>query len=228
MTNLKKYFNPNHKVTYGITAITTLVFVYMLITYGSNGMTSPYALVKSGALWGGVINSIFDLWRLVTPIFVHIGFAHFFFNIFAIYFIGAQVEEIFGSFRFFILYMFSGIFANAMSLCFSPETISAGASTSIFGMFAGVVALGYIANNSAFKEVAKGYLALIVFNLVSNLFEVNVSLLGHIGGVIGGILLAFAIPYNYPGMRNPKGVRFLALVIYLALLVFFCLFSIYR
>ena len=124
--------------------------------------------------------------------------------------------------------MFSGIFANAMSLYFSPETISAGASTSIFGMFAGVVALGYIANNSAFKEVAKGYLALIVFNLVSNLFEVNVSLLGHIGGVIGGVLLAFAIPYNYPGMRNPKGIRFVALVIYSALLVFFCAFSIYR
>jgi Uncharacterized membrane protein (homolog of Drosophila rhomboid) len=223
-------FSKDHIATYIFLAVSSIVFIYMYLTYGSN-MTSSQALIDSGALFGGdILLHPSHIWRFVTAIFVHIGFAHFFTNMFTLYFLGRQIEEIMGSKRFFFFYLLAGIFANSFVFAFDTEVVSAGASTSLFGIFAGVTVLGFISGNAAFKEFSKGYLALIIFNLVSNLFDKNVSLYGHLGGIFGGTILAFAFPFpDYISQeKGHSGRLFLAWLVFLGLMLTFTILPFYR
>jgi rhomboid protease GluP len=74
-----------------------------------------------------------QVWRLVTPIFLHIGLLHLAFNSYAIYVIGPQIECFFGPYRFLSIYILSGIYGVLMSFALSPAP-SAGASGAIFGL----------------------------------------------------------------------------------------------
>src|SRR5204862_2564406 len=69
-----------------------------------------YVLEQSGAglgafaLWPpGNFESRFEIWQLVTYSFLHANLAHIFFNMFALYMFGGEIERLFGS-RFYALY----------------------------------------------------------------------------------------------------------------------------
>src|SRR5699024_3526907 len=87
-----------------------------------------------------------EWWRLITPMFLHIGFTHILFNGLIVYFLGSQLEMIIGHFRYFLLYLLSGILGNAASFAFN-FSISAGASTAVFGLFASTIVLGKLYPN---------------------------------------------------------------------------------
>lgn len=72
--------------------------------------------------------------RLVSSIFAHTSFYHLLMNCYSLHNIGPQVQSIFGSQRYFLIYMFAGIFANAMTYAFNASPLSLGASGSIFGL----------------------------------------------------------------------------------------------
>ena len=88
--------------------------------------TGPYeVLIRMGAkdnprIWQG------EYWRLLTPLFLHAGYAHFFFNSFALYQLGRVVERLFGKARFVFLYFFSGLLGSALSTIFRPDVVSVG------------------------------------------------------------------------------------------------------
>src|SRR5262249_59426330 len=48
-------------------------------------------------------------WRFVTPIFIHIGLLHLFFNSYALWIVGPQVEKLYGGARFVLLDLFTGV-----------------------------------------------------------------------------------------------------------------------
>jgi membrane associated rhomboid family serine protease len=191
------------------------------ILYGSN-VASAQNLMNSGALWGSwVLFHPLELWRLFTPIFVHLSWTHFLMNMFTLLMIGRMVEEEFGSVRFAEIYLLSGIFANAASFFLSTNTISAGASTSLFGIFGAMGTLGYFTGSPRLKQLGQGFLVLIVINLLLNIFQPGVGIVGHIGGVIGGGLLAGAWPPARYKKWVPKKVR---ITCTLTVLVIFILF----
>lgn len=79
MTELKKT-----TVTFGILIITTLVFMAIQI-FRFGDSTSGATIFEFGGLYGLYLQyDPSQLWRLITPIFVHIGWQHFLFNLFAI------------------------------------------------------------------------------------------------------------------------------------------------
>lgn len=189
MTNFKKEFN-QYPTTYILAIITFGVWMSQLVRYGSQSV-NPINLFHSGALFGpDIMEHPTHIWRLVTPIFVHIGWEHFLLNFFTIVFIGRQIESVFGSQRFFMIYLFSGIYGNILIFFLDPFSISAGASTSIFGVFSAMAMLGYLTKNSSFQQIGKQFAVLVLANLVINVFQTDVSISGHIGGAMGGILLA--------------------------------------
>ena len=166
----------------------------MQVIYFGNA-TSNQAIFNTGGMYGAYV-SLFpsQLWRLVTPIFVHIGWEHFFFNALTLYFVGQIAEQIWGHHKFLALYVLSGIVGNIFTLFFTPNVIAAGASTSLFGVFAAIMVAGYFGRNPYLKELGRNYQALIIVNLIFNLFTPSIGIAGHIGGLVGGVLCAIFLP----------------------------------
>ena len=115
---------------------------------------------------------------------------YFLLNFFSLIFIGRQIEDVFGSRRFLGIYLLSGIFGNILAFFVQPNILLAGASTSLFGIFGAMAMLGYLTKNPSFQAVGKQFAVLILANLVINLFQPAVGIFGHIGGALGGVLLA--------------------------------------
>ncbi|RHW49611.1 rhomboid family intramembrane serine protease [Bombilactobacillus bombi] len=206
--------------TYVILIIQLVVFGWEIFKGGSQNIA---ALLASGAK----VNSLVaqgEWWRLVTPIFVHIGWQHILINSLTLYFMGQQLEFLYGPLKFSIIYLLSGIGGNLMSFAFgSQNSISAGASTSLFGLFGLYVALGIIfKNNQVIRQWSQQFLILIVFNLVADIFIGDIDIWGHVGGALVGFLVGWII--TIPQMKNalPKlwriistvGLIVLAIVLY--------------
>lgn len=211
-----------YKATYILSIITLLVWLWQFFTYGISA-TSAINLFNSGAILGQVM--LFDpsqMWRLFTALFIHIGWAHVLLNVATLFFIGRQIENVFGWLRFTLIYLLSGIFGNAMVFLLTPRAVSAGASTSIFGLFAAVVGLAFFTKHPFLQQIGRMFTVLIVANLVMNLFSLgNVSIWAHIGGAIGGLLLSaiFAPKAFIPSI--PQQYRIFATGAFVILLVLF-------
>ena len=109
-----------------------------------------------------------------------------------LYFLGMQIEYLFGPWRFLVIYLVSGICGNSASFAFTPA-ISAGASTALFGLFGAYLMLGESFRNDPYiRTIAKQFLVLVVLNLLSDLTG-SIDLWGHLGGLIGGFLLGYVV-----------------------------------
>ena len=207
-------------VTIFLLALTTLVFIAMQVIYFGNA-TSNQAIFNTGGMYGAYV-SLFpsQLWRLVTPIFVHIGWEHFFFNALTLYFVGQIAEQILGHHKFLALYVLSGIVGNIFTLFFTPNVIAAGASTSLFGVFAAIMVAGYFGRNPYLKELGRNYQALIIVNLIFNLFTPSIGIAGHIGGLVGGVLCAIFLPTLVEKNMFKPWQRWLAAATYVGLSLF--------
>jgi len=129
-----------------------------------------------------------EYWRLVMPIFLHGGLWHFGFNSYVLWQVGPQVEDLFGSKRFFFLYMATGVFGFAASTVWYPTGFSVGASGSIFGLIG--VLISYISQKSGFsREYRTSLIQWALFMLVLGLIIPHVDNAAHVGGLAAGLLL---------------------------------------
>lgn len=202
-------------MTYALIIIMVLIFIIMSL---DGGTTNSYNLVRFGAQFNPYIMAG-EYWRLITPMFLHIGFTHLFLNLFTIYLIGPYVEKIFGHLRFIIIFLLSGIVGNLASFAFS-DSVSAGASTAIFGLFGVFIMLSENFQNSIINNMARNFGLLIVLNLVSDLFMPQVNIVGHIGGLIGGILASYIVGLPNNKISTAKKVIALILLILISIILF--------
>lgn len=210
-----------YPVTHFLLLLTIASFLWMQLTYGT-ASTSTLSVLHAGGMMGElVVLDYGQLWRLVTPIFIHIGWEHMILNGLSIYFVGKLLEGLIGSWQFLLLYLLSGIMGNAFVLYFTPTVVAAGASTSIFGMFAALVIIGYVGKNAYLRHIGRNYLVLILLNTVMSLLSPDVSVAGHIGGAVGGVLLA--VMMHIPKLTDSfiKREKMVAALMYLALMTIF-------
>lgn len=208
-------------VTLALLVVTGVIFLYMQVRY-FGAATSSLAVYETGGLYGrAILVDPRQIWRLISPIFVHIGWQHVIMNGLSLYFVGQMAEQVWGSTRFLMLYLLSGLMGNILTFFFSPDVVSAGASTSLFGLFASFVIIGYYGRNPYLKQLGQSYKMLIGINLFFNLFMTNVGILGHIGGALGGAILAVVLPtLTEPKMFKPSQ-RLLAAIVFWGLALFF-------
>ncbi|MGM9892280.1 rhomboid family intramembrane serine protease [Limosilactobacillus sp.] len=209
---MKADFWKNNPVTVIIIAIQVIVYVMMTLAGGSE---NSVILLRFGALQAGLVHAG-EWWRLITPVFVHIGFAHILINSITLYFIGMYVEQLFGHWRMVAIYFISALTGNLLSAYWLPTGISAGASTAIFGLFGAFIMLGLsFRDNQAIRILSRQFLILVVLNIVTDLMVPGIDLAGHIGGLFGGFLAAYMVAAPRLGRVNVIE-RLLATVVLLA------------
>jgi membrane associated rhomboid family serine protease len=126
--------------------------------------------------------------------FLHASILHIAFNMYALWVIGTPVEQYLGRVRYLGLYFVSGLAGSAGGLLQAPNTPILGASGAIFGILGAMLIIewqvtGRLAGNAA---------TWILINLVISFAIPNISWGGHVGGLIGGILITLA----YAGWRE--------------------------
>ncbi|GAA6237044.1 rhomboid family intramembrane serine protease [Apilactobacillus micheneri] len=197
-----------------ILIIMAFIYLFGLLTNTSQLIITNGAMIKPLIIYYG------EWWRFITPIFIHLGFLHILMNGISLYYVGIQIEKIFGHIRFLTIFMLSGIMGNIISFAFSSG-LSAGASTAIFGLFGVFLMLGEnFRDNFAVRQMSQSFLLLIIVNIVFDLLSSGIDIAGHLGGLIGG----FFIPYfiGIPNYKMNKSKKILSFVV-LMIIVIFCL-----
>jgi rhomboid protease GluP len=208
--------------TYIFLGINILVFLLMTLAGGS--MNEP-TLLGFGAKQNSAIDNG-QWWRFITPIFIHIGLIHLFFNSYALWIVGPQVEKLYGPARFVLLYVGTGVAGVAASYFYNPGVPSAGASGAIFGLFGVLLVFGLRYRNSIppfFKRaVGTGVLPVIIINLIIG-FTMSqfIDNSAHLGGLLAGAALAALIPYQQPGSETPGVFKTLQMVLLATIVVSF-------
>lgn len=207
--------NAESWATYLFLIIQVIVFVLEQLAGGSE---NTQVLLYYGAKVNAYVQ-FGEWWRLITPIFVHIGFMHILFNSLALYYIGINLEQIIGHWRFIVIYMISGVVGNLASFAFgASNAISAGASTSLFGLIGVYIALGYLfKDHYQLRAMGQQFIGLAVLNLVLDLLMSGIDIWGHLGGLVGGVLLTMILIQTYRQPYSRQMFR-LAMIIVLALI----------
>jgi len=179
------------------------VLVYLVTVYQGAGVATPGGeLYNKGSLIGAAISVNGEWYRLLTAMFLHASLLHLAFNMLALYWLGTIVEQAMGSLRFVLVYFASGLAGSAGALVFTdPFTPTVGASGAIYGIMGALLVLEYRATGT-FAGQAMG---LIVLNLALTFLIPNISIGGHLGGLLGGILATFALA-QYGGAARPRSL----------------------
>lgn len=149
------------------------------------GLSAGY----EGTTYTGIADGAY--YRLITADFVHFGLLHIALNMYALYILGRYLERTLGHLRFAALYLVAGIGGNVAVYMFSaPDQLSAGASTSIFGLFVAV----FFINRKLGRETTS-IVVLLVINVMATFWVRSISIAGHIGGLVTGALLSLGLAY---------------------------------
>jgi membrane associated rhomboid family serine protease len=207
--------------TYIFFAINILIFVLMALAGGS--MNEP-TLLAFGAKHNAEIAQG-QWWRFITPIFIHIGMLHLFFNSYALWMVGPQVERLYGPARFVILYVMTGIAGVYGSYHYKPLFISAGASGAIFGLFGVLLVFGIRYRNSIppffQRAVGTGVLPVIAINLFIGFTIKEIDNSAHIAGLLCGGALAALVPFQKPNEDTRSVFKFAQMALLATIVVSF-------
>jgi membrane associated rhomboid family serine protease len=149
-------------------------------------------VVLAGTQAGDVYEGIDDgaVYRLVTSMFVHYGILHLLLNMWALWMLGRNLEAALGPVRFAALYMLSGLGGAIAGYLFAPNSITAGASGAIFGLFAALFVV-----LKKLRRDTSSVVPILVINLVLTFTIPNISIAGHLGGLITGAIVAAGLAY---------------------------------
>jgi membrane associated rhomboid family serine protease len=195
------------KVTRALIAINVLVYIAELLQ-GSGVDATRGSIYQNGALLANgakVGNTLIGLpahfnvpnlvgvahgewWRMVTAAFLHYGPFHLLLNMLALWWFGSMLEQRIGSGRFLAIYLVSGLAGSAGALMLDPTTPTVGASGAIFGILGAGLVMETVHRDYVFGGSALG---VILLNLVFTFSVSNISIGGHIGGLLGGAVCAF-------------------------------------
>lgn len=177
------------------------------------------AIFNMGAGYNAYIEAG-EYWRIVTPIFLHAGFAHVLFNSFSLYLFGPALEQMLGKTKFLIGYFGAGIIANIATFYLQDSYFNhVGASGAIFGLFGIYFYMAFYRKELIDQANSRLILMILGIGLLMTFVSPNINILGHIFGFLGGaalapILLVKAKPFVDRGMvkirysDEPGSIRF--------------------
>jgi membrane associated rhomboid family serine protease len=166
------------------------VLVYLITVGQGGGLNQPGGQAFERGALVGVLVADGDWYRLVSAMFLHASVIHLAFNMLALWWLGSVVEQALGTWRYLLIYFASGLAGSAGALLLSgPLAITVGASGAIYGILGALLILEYLSTG----RLAGPALTLIVLNLAITLTIPNISIGGHVGGLVGGVLATLAL-----------------------------------
>jgi membrane associated rhomboid family serine protease len=202
------------------------IFIFILMWQSSGiplSMTTPVpaeVLLPFGAKLNSYIHNQHQWWRFVTPMFLHVNLLHVLVNMYSLWIVGPYVEKLYGSAKFVVIWVLTGVAGVVASyLTVRPslgagpitgfifkayDTPSAGASGALFGLVGVLFVFGIRFRRElpeGFKRAfGTGLLPMIVLNLfIGYVLRGFIDNAAHLGGMLSGALLALAIDYKRPG-----------------------------
>jgi len=210
------------------------LFVFLLMWESSKmssqvlweGFPEP-VLATYGAKLNYLIDQYRQWWRFVTPMFIHVNLPHLLINMFSLWMVGPYVEKLYGSAKFIVFWVFSGILSIVASyLTVRPDLVSGGMGRFLFktadnpsagasGALFGLVGVLFVFGIKFRRELPEGFkrafgvgmLPIIVINLfIGYLGRGFIDNAAHLGGLVTGAALALAAEYRRPGDRTSVSV----------------------
>lgn len=184
------------------------VIMFLLTLLKESFMVEKFALFYFGSPW-------FEPYQFVSHMFMHGGFTHLFFNMYTLFFFGTALERVWGSKKFLIYYLFTGIGAallhngvqflealrfeaagDILSLEFLNMTPTVGASGAIYGL---LLAYGMLFPNDRIMLLIppipmKAKYFVIIFGVLELLLGLSnpgssIAHFAHLGGMLFGLVL---------------------------------------
>lgn len=173
-------------ITYILIAI-NVIFYIVPVLFGS------YEYVVSLMCTHGPSIRAGDYYRLFTGMFMHGNIFHLALNCYSLYVIGTQMESFLGKIKFLLIYLVSGICGALLSMTFSGNVASIGASGAIFGLLGAMLYFGYHYRVYLGNVMRSQIIPLIVINLMFGFMLAGIDNAAHVGGLVGGILTTMAL-----------------------------------
>jgi membrane associated rhomboid family serine protease len=176
-------FIPNQKNT----PVTKFLSISLIVIFLLQELTGTL-LVKSFALFAPLVTSG-EWWRLITAGFLHSSIIHLLFNVYILWVIGSQLENIVGKAKFIIIYFVSLLGGSLASYLFSPfGSYSIGASGAIFGLMGAMLVVGR-KRNLDISQIT----TLVVINVVIGFVLSGIDWRAHLGGLAAGAFITWVL-----------------------------------
>ena len=192
--------------TYGILGFSCLLYIVSLLaTMRTNGLQPPggggiFAIFGIGGIDGTVLqkfgasmplfnypglpSDLTQPWRLVMAIFLHGSLMHIVFNMWVLMDIGPQLEEMYGSARFFFIYVVTGIFGYLLSGL--RGHFSVGGSGALLGLVGVLLAITTGRRSAGMQMIRSQVIRWLIYIAVWGLIFPGIDNFAHFGGFVAG------------------------------------------
>ena len=146
-----------------------------------------------------------ELWRLVTPIFLHFSVAHIAFNLAMLYEFGRRLEVSIAPVIYLAAILFIATVSNTAQFLVISHASFGGLSGVVYGLFGALVVLGRRYPESALLRLQDGFILVLLVILVlfssgiTERFGLNIANTAHWGGFFSGLLFGALVPIRDPG-----------------------------
>lgn len=186
-------------VTYVLIAINVLAFFGSAAGGSGVGSGGGGSVFRDGALYGPAIDVNHEYWRLLSAGFLHSGILHLLFNMYVLYWLGTMLEPALGRPKFIALYFTSLLAGSFGAVLVEPNALTVGASGAVFGLMGAAFVTQRL---RGIDPMQSGIGPIILLNLGITFLIPNISIGGHIGGLVGGAAAAAAIEFLSRGRRS--------------------------
>ena len=141
-------------------------------------------------------------WRLITACFLHANLMHIVFNMWVLVDLTPAVEEVYGSPRFFFLYIACGIGGYALSGFVGHFSI--GASGAIVGLIGVLLAITYRRGGSGMQQLRSQVYRWIIYLVLWGFFFPGIDNMAHLGGGVTGFILGKIMIDRLPATASER------------------------
>lgn len=175
-----------YPISFSLIAINLFIFILPILNI-------DWLTWRTMIEFGGVkrtLDGSFEWYRILTSMFLHSSLLHIISNMLGLFIFGSVLEKILGKLEYLVFCLLSGILSSISIYSFTPvNEITVGASGIVFSVLGSLMIISIYSDKIIDKESRALLITVVSFNLVAMLLIPNISISGHIGGFVSGVVI---------------------------------------